>query len=198
MRVATETEETAPHIFVPTRKRQDETSRYTAVCFALGTLQHQWRTKINAPTTDAHPPRTAVLQQCNRGTYSTPSNHPHTHRPTMHTHPPCTAAHQVFMHSLLMCRFGISMFLLSPVMTGIELAHPREHLSTPPARRVGLRCPTFCRRHRGRPCGAGAAWLRGRAGSGGAREGRSLAGHMKTDRFLKIENDTTTKCTGVK
>ena len=46
----------------------------------------------------------------------------------------------VFVYSLLLCRIGLSMFLLSPAITGIELARPQEHLSTPPARRCRLLC----------------------------------------------------------
>ena len=70
-----------------------------------------------------------------------------------------------------------------PRHTGIEQARPREHLSTPPARRVGLRRPIFRRRHLVvLPRGADVARSRGREGSGGARENRSPVGHIKTDR----------------
>ena len=72
------------------------------MCFALGTLQHQWRFKIESTH---HPPAPITyVHQYNRGTYNTPA----THAPTHHAHlPTMYSSTAVFMHSSLLCRTEI-------------------------------------------------------------------------------------------
>ena len=67
------------------------------------------------------------------------------------TQPPCTAAEQYIQQHRYVSTFmqfvavrtvlGFPCFLRSPATTGTEQARPREHLSTPPARRVWAAAP---------------------------------------------------------
>ena len=93
----------------------------------------------------------------------------------------CTAAHALVQ---VQCwDFHFFTIIRHP---GERAIRPRESLSTPPARRVGHRCPFFRRGLRGLLCGAGVEPRRGRGSPSGDRESQLFLAYVITGIFSKM------------